>query len=215
MFLHSVQFLSVLSIDVDANLLVDGCMSVKGCFQVPKDCRKNKPPNCDYIVTHQIMKDSNQIKIQMYQSKAEFGTYFAMGISKDIWMKSDLVFSCSRSDYNSPKVHWNEDNTYYHATIKEKILVEGSNTAAYHDGSLMCEFFVPQNLTFTPFRSHTKHFDTAHTQHFDLAQDRKFYLMLAAGKFSNNEMKDHKNGKWVSAKEVNFLGIEDSGKTIY
>ena len=83
-------------VDKLASVIVQECMGHKGCFQVPRDCRKDDPTNCEAMMTHKPMKvdDTNYIKFQLYKKGFKAPNYIAMGISEDEKMGNDLVFYC-------------------------------------------------------------------------------------------------------------------------
>ena len=165
-------------------------------------------------MTHQKIEGQEKIKVQLYQKALEKGKYLAMGISLDRFMGNDLVFYCS-GDFTDVKVSWNKINDYDDPDkctretneVLEKIMDTRTNHF-YADGSLLCEFVIPQDLTLTPFRSLK--------QTFHLAQSDRFYLLMAAGDLKYKKMQYHTTeGRWVSEKEINFRRFENSGKLLY
>lgn len=118
---------------------VSDCGNLKGCYRIPEGCIEQE---CEYIFTWK--ESGKKMKFEMSAITDGFNDrYFAVALSEDIYMGSDMVFECVHN-FSSGKVevyqsfNTEEDNKNVRF-IKPKMGItfeEGS----YNAGRLRCRF---------------------------------------------------------------------------
>ena len=129
---------------VQATSIYTGCSDLKQCFGLPEGCVSTK--DCKMITSLKL--ENGKVDVELVNNEMKQANYLAMAFSGDEKMGDDLVFVCSPTWIEDPrvKVFWNS-NAYHSDKLNGNEDVPKNQSIQEKDSRLTCMFSLEKQVT--------------------------------------------------------------------